>query len=263
MKSFYVTVEQNYEVSPGYYLMALSGDTSINKVPHGSFVMLSFNTRTDPLLPRPMGIFQILKQEKGRFEFTIGYVVVGKGTALMASVRPGERLRCLAPLGNGWDVESVKSADEVILVGGGIGITPLYTIGKLAADSGKKTSLLFGGRSADDLVFKEHFEELGISCEFFTDDGSFGTQGLVTQGLEKKLRGGIEVLACGPTGMLKAVSDICLGKEIDAQLSFDKRMACGFGVCLGCNIGVKREEKIYQVRACKEGPVFRASEVAW
>ena len=151
------------------------------------------------------------------------------------------------------------------MVAGGIGITTLYSVAKITTGLNKKTKLFFGGSTKNDLVFREEFEKLGVEVVLFTEDGSIGRKGLATDALDKDLNNNCAVLACGPEGMLKAVSKISLKHGVNPQLSFDKRMACGFGVCLGCNIGIRdaSEGDIRQLRVCKEGTVFFGSEVVW
>jgi dihydroorotate dehydrogenase electron transfer subunit len=265
MKLLNMKVVSNREVAEGYFLLEFKSETAIPPIYPGTFVMLSFPDRTDPLLPRPMGVFKVLDNDDASTSFSIGYVVVGKGTYLMSRLRPGEEMRCLAPLGNGWDMDEVGRTEKVILVAGGIGITPLFEAAKTAMKRKKSTILLLGGRVGNDLVFYKDFEKLGVEIILFTEDGSVGKKGLVSGGLKSELTDNCFLLACGPEGMLRAVWDICRKNGIDPQLSFDKRMGCGFGVCLGCNISVTDREsgEVREVRVCKEGPVFKGSDISW
>ncbi|MBN2134411.1 MAG: dihydroorotate dehydrogenase electron transfer subunit [Acidobacteria bacterium] len=255
-------VNENRQIKDNYYLLELETEAPIPKMFPGAFVMLSFPGRLDPLLPRPMGLFQVLEESGKSCRFNIGYVVIGKGTRLMSELTKGNVLGCVGPLGNGWKMDLLNSAEKVILVAGGIGITPLY-IPAMELAGKKDVTLLFGGAGANDLVFTDKFEKLGIDIKLYTEDGSQGSKGFVTKGLADEITDNSAILACGPEGMLRAVSDIALQKGIDPQLSFDKRMACGFGVCLGCNIAIKEEDGVYQRRVCKEGPVFFGGEVVW
>jgi dihydroorotate dehydrogenase electron transfer subunit len=262
MKFLDLSIVSNRKIGSGYYHLVLKSEDSLGRIAPGQFIMLGFPGRIDPLLPRPMGFFQVLEENDSSTSFSIGYVVVGKGTILLARCKAGEMLKGTGPLGNGWDMEGI--GNKVVMVAGGIGITPFYLPVKELIQSGKKVILLYGAKTAADLVFKDEFEDRGIDIILYTEDGSTGMKGLVSEGLAGHLDGDVSVLACGPEGMLKKIMDICIKEDIDPQLSFDRRMACGFGVCLGCNIAVKvKDGKSGYVRVCKEGPVFRGSEVAW
>jgi dihydroorotate dehydrogenase electron transfer subunit len=262
MKFMDISIVSNRKIGPDYYYLVLKSEQSLGRIIPGQFLMLGFPGRLDPLLPRPMGFFQVLEENSSSTLFSIGYIVAGKGTNLLSQYRAGEILKGTGPLGNGWDIEKIGS--KVIMVAGGIGITPFYLPAKELIKSGEKVILLYGAKTTADLVFENEFRDLDIEIILYTEDGSTGTKGLVSEGLADYIEGDISVLACGPGGMLKKIAEICLSAGVDPQLSFDRRMACGFGVCLGCNIAVKdKDGKSVYVRVCKEGPVFKGSEVAW
>jgi len=262
MKFLNLSIVSQRKIGSCYYYLVLKSDRSLGRIAPGQFIMLGFPGRIDPLLPRPMGFFQALDENNNSTSFSIGYVAVGKGTNLLAQCKAGDKLRGTGPLGNGWNMDVIK--EKTIMVAGGIGITPFYLPAKELIQSGKKVMLLYGAKTAADLVFEDEFRDLGMDTILYTEDGSTGTKGLVSEGLAGHLDGDISVLACGPGGMLKRITETCLPAGVDPQLSFDRRMACGFGVCLGCNITVKNMDgKSKYVRVCKEGPVFKGSEVAW
>jgi dihydroorotate dehydrogenase electron transfer subunit len=262
MKNLDLKVVSQDRISADCYYLVLKSKGSFGSILPGQFIMLSFPGSLDPLLPRPMGFFRILKNEKDSTTFSIGYVTVGKGTNLLAGLCAGDKLMGTGPLGNGWNLNG--AAGKAVMIAGGIGITPFYMLGQELIKKDKKPILLYGAKKSDDLVFKDEFKDLEIETILYTDDGSTGVKGLVSEGLSAHLNKDIDVFACGPYKMLHAVSTVCLAAGIDPQLSFDRRMACGFGVCLGCNLPVKNEAgAIKNVRVCKEGPVFKGSEVTW
>jgi len=263
MKFLDISIVSHRKIGSDYYYLVLKSERSLGRIAPGQFIMLGFPGRIDPLLPRPMGFFQVLEENGSFTSFSIGYVAVGKGTNLLAQCKAGDKLRGTGPLGNGWNMDVIR--EKTVMIAGGIGITPFYLPAKELIHSGKKVTLLYGAKTTTDLVFEDEFRGLGIEIILYTEDGSTGTtKGLVSEGLAGHLDSDISVLACGPGGMLKKIAETCLTTGIDPQLSFDRRMACGFGVCLGCNIAVKdKNGKSSYVRVCKEGPVLKGSEVAW
>jgi dihydroorotate dehydrogenase electron transfer subunit len=265
MEVYYSKVISQEQVASGYFKINLEIKSSFSSFMPGMFVMLSILDRLDPLLPRPMGVFQLAQKNPESTIISIGYKVVGRGTNIFSELVSGDTIRVTGPFGKGWELSQVSKSDKVILVAGGIGITALYLIAKDLIKMGKTVTLLYGAATAEHLVFANEFEALGIYIQYSTDDGSHGNKGLVTENLPKYLESGTAVLACGPNPMLKSVTELCNSKGIDPQLSFEQHMACGFGVCLGCNISLKDEKTgaTMQKRVCKEGPVFKASEVVW
>jgi dihydroorotate dehydrogenase electron transfer subunit len=226
----------------------------------GQFVMLAPGPvgaapRTDPLLPRPMAVF---RSEGSWLE--VLYKVVGRGTALLSAARPGERIRLVGPLGGGFQLPA--DGERAVLVGGGTGIASLYDLAAAGRRCGALVSVLLGARSADELLARAEFESLGVDLQLATEDGSAGRQGLVTALLEDVLRqsDSARVYACGPTGMMRAVADRAAAAGRPCQVSLENRMACGFGVCLGC--AVPRATGGFDL-VCRDGPVFDAGALAW
>ena len=217
----------------------------------GQFLMLSPGAlpaapRLDPLLPRPMAIF---RREGAAVE--VLYKVTGRGTALLAAARPGERVRVVGPLGCGFP-EPAPGA-RVALVGGGTGIASLFD---LAARTRGSVVALLGARRADDLMALAAFRALGVELRLATEDGSAGRKGLVTELLAEALALGVDaVYACGPTPMMQRAAALAGGAGRPCFVSLENRMACGFGVCLGC--AVPRREDGYAL-VCRDGPVFEA-----
>ena len=210
----------------------------------------------DPLLPRPLS-FCTLDAGRGRLSFL--YRVVGRGTALLAGVRPGERLGLLGPLGRSFPDPGRRAGRALLLVGGGLGIPPLACAGAWATAAGRRPAALLGARTAGELAGAQEVAAGGVACALATDDGSAGRRGPVTALLEETLEPDAEVWACGPAPMLAAVERICAARGAEAWLCIERPMACGFGVCLGC--AVPAADGSGYLRACVDGPVFRAGAI--
>lgn len=230
----------------------------------GQFVMVHLGRgagvpRHDPLLPRPMAIYRTLRGEGPLPVVEILYKVVGRGTALMAALRPGDRLRLVGPLGRGFPEPA--PGERALLVGGGTGIASLHELAARAAARGP-AAVLLGARRADDLMGRADFEALGVELRLATEDGSAGTRGLVTALLEAALRepGPARVYACGPTPMMEAAARLAAAAQAPCLVSLENRMACGFGVCLGC--AVPRADEGFDL-VCRDGPVFPAEALRW
>ena len=240
MKQVTYRVLENTPLAPGVFRMALAGDTGAITAP-GQFI----NIRLDGLfLRRPISVCDW--DDEG---LTLIYKVVGRGTAQMAEMRPGEQLDCLSGLGNGYDVDACP--DDPVLVGGGVGVPPLYGLAKRLLAAGRRPRVILGFNRADEIFFQKEFEALGVPVTVCTADGSAGTKGFVTAALRK----GAYVCACGPEPMLKAVHSAADG----GQFSFEARMGCGFGACMGCTCQTLSGPK----RICREGPVMQYGEILW
>ena len=223
--------------------MKLAGDVSDITAP-GQFV----NIKLDGLfLRRPISVCD---SEDGIL--TLIYKVVGKGTEAMSKMGVGEKLDILSGLGNGYDTS--VSADKPLLVGGGVGVPPLYKLAKKLIAEGKRVSVILGFNTKDEVFYKDEFEALGCDVRVATVDGSLGTRGFVTDAME-----GIDYTyfyTCGPEPMLKA---LFRATTTSGQLSFEERMGCGFGACMGCSCKTVTGNK----RICKEGPVLVKEDIIW
>lgn len=250
------TIVQNDRIAPGYYRMGL--ECPAPDVEPGQFVMLRVTESLDPLLRRPFGVYDIRTREGRRVGLDIVYRVVGRGTAIMAEKRPGEKADVLCPLGRGFPPP--EDPEKTVLVAGGMGIVPLYLLAK-ALGTGR---LFFGARTSAEAVLARDFEALGFEVRTATEDGSLGTRGLVTDLLE--LAPDSVVYACGPPKMLKAVAAMAAGEGSRCFVSLERHMACGIGVCLGCAVKARGDEKkadnLYRM-VCSEGPVFDADLIDW
>ncbi len=269
---FRATVLSNAEVSPGYFRMRLHAPgQSTDSVP-GQFLMVRVRDSIDPLLRRPFGIFDITEAESeyaGEGKQTcldLLYKVVGKGTRLLATLHHGDYLDLVGPLGRGFTAD--ETTDEQILVGGGVGLAPLYYLARKMVREKRRIRLFAGGRNRDDILCITEFERLGVETYVATDDGTLGEQGLVTEVMERyvmKGPGSKAIYACGPFPMLKAVALFAARAGIPCQVSLEAYMACGVGACLGCVIKgrLHTDENPDYRCVCKDGPVFDSRELRW
>lgn len=243
MKQGVFKIESNRPLTPSVYEMVLSGDTGAITRP-GQFV----NIRLEGLyLRRPISVCSF---EAGRL--TLVYKVVGKGTARLSTMSPGETLDVLSGLGNGYDCS--KSGDRPLLIGGGVGVPPMYGLAEALTRQGKQVQVILGFNTQDELFYKERFEALGASVTVTTVDGSLGIRGFVTDAMKDMDYS--YFYTCGPEPMLKAVYNASL---TSGQFSFEERMGCGFGACVGCSCKTKYGTK----RICKDGPVLEKEEILW
>ena len=255
----------NTEVSPGYWRIRLSAPPEVAAAQPGQFVMVQVSDGISPLLRRPFGVFNTGTSPQPWFEML--YKVVGKGTALLASHPVGKIIDILAPLGTGFDQGSDE--EEKLIVGGGIGLAPLYLLCKALTRKKSPVRLFVGGRTQSDVLCLEEFKALGVDCHVATEDGSLGEKGFVTKALEQhldQLQGRKATLyACGPHGMLVAVEKIATARDIPCQVSLENYMACGVGACLGCvTPGRNHAPQTPDYRCvCAEGPVFATTELQW
>lgn len=218
--------------------------------------------RSDPLLPRPMAIFREQSRDGVR-AVEVLYRVVGRGTALMAELAPGDRAAFVGPLGQGFALSD--AAPHNVLVGGGSGIASLYALAaelSAGASDASATTVILGARSEVDLLGAADFADLPVDLQLVTEDGSRGSTGRVTDLLDPVLAAGREtvVYACGPTPMMRACAEMSAERDVRCVVSLENNMACGFGACLGC--AVPLDAGGFGL-VCREGPVFEASEVAW
>lgn len=235
----------NSPLTRDVYRMVLEGDTQWIMRP-GQFV----NIELDGLyLRRPISIC-----DWDENTITIIYKVVGRGTEQMSKMSVGEELDVLTGLGNGFnpDIE----CNEPLLVGGGVGVPPLYHLAKELLAQGKKVSVVLGFNTAAEVFYADEFRQLGAEVYVSTADGSMGVKGFVTDAIRESGVAFDYFYACGPLPMLKALCDNCSQK---GELSFEERMGCGFGACMGCSCKTLTGNK----RICKEGPVMRREEIIW
>ena len=242
MKDTVFTILTNKKIAKNTYECVLSGDCTDIKC--GQFV----NIKIDGFyLRRPISVCDV----EGN-ELTLIYKVVGKGTEAMADMDAGTRLLVLTGLGNGYNTE--KSGEQPLLVGGGAGVPPMYKLCRELVKQGKTPSVILGFNSREEVFYEEEFKKLGANVIVATADGSYGVKGFVTDAFDM-----VEYTyfyTCGPEPMLKAVYN----KSVTSgQFSFEERMGCGFGACMGCSCKTKYGNK----RICKDGPVLEKEEIIW
>lgn len=245
MKQGLFSITQNEKIAQSVYKMRLSGDTSAIKKA-GQFV----NIKLDGFfLRRPISVCDYTAEE-----LLIIYKVVGKGTEKMSAMEKGEQLDILTGLGNGYDL-TVKT-EKPVLIGGGVGVPPLYKLSKELKNQGKRVSVILGFNSEKEIFFEEEFMEIADRVLICTADGSYGIKGFVTEAVKD-----IDFdyfFTCGPEPMFKALEST-IDKGISGQLSFEQRMGCGFGACMGCSCKTLTGNK----RICREGPVLFREEIIW
>ncbi len=243
MEQQILTVATNEKLVAGVYKMVLNGD--VNGVTNcGQFV----NIKIDNLfLRRPISVCDYDENS-----LTIIYKVVGKGTEILAGKVKGDKLDCLLGLGNGYDI--TLSGDAPLLIGGGVGVPPTYNLAKKLIANGKKVTVILGFNKFEEIFYEKEFKDLGANVLVTTVDGSYGIKGFVTDAFKN-----IDYsyfYCCGPEPMLKAVFK---ASKTEGQLSFEERMGCGFGACMGCSCKTIYGNK----RICKEGPVLKKEEILW
>jgi len=243
MKQSEFIITLNQPIAKDVYKMRLLGDTShITKA--GQFV----NIKLDGFyLRRPISVCDI-----DRDALTIIYKVVGQGTDLMAKMNVRDTLDVLTGLGNGYDLS--MSGDKPLLLGGGVGVPPLYYLAKKLVEEGKEVTAVLGFNTADEVFCEQDFKDLGVKTIVTTVDGSYGVKGFVTDAI--KDMDYTYFYTCGPEPMLKAVYK---ATSTSGQFSFEKRMGCGFGACMGCSCKTITGNK----RICKEGPVLVKEDIIW
>ena len=242
MKQSIFEILENKPLTKDVFKMVLSGDTSAITA-SGQFV----NIQLDGMyLRRPISVC-----DWDDSTLTIVYKVVGKGTEAMSKMAPGVKLDILTGLGNGYDLE--LAGDAPVLLGGGVGVPPMYGCAKRLVEMGIKPTVILGFNVKDEIFYEEEFKALGCETIVTTVDGSYGVKGFVTNALPENYT---HFYTCGPEPMLKAVYK---ATSTSGQMSFEERMGCGFGACMGCSCKTLTGYK----RICKDGPVMMKEEILW
>ena len=242
MQQTVFTVTENLPLTKTVYRMRLSGDSSAVTAP-GQFVNLLLD---GCFLRRPISVCDA--DESG---LTLLYKVVGEGTGKMSRYLPGQTLDVLTGLGNGYDL--TLSGEKPVLLGGGVGVPPMYLLAKKLLAQGTTVSVVLGFNTAEEIFYEDEFRALGCRVTVTTADGSAGKKGFVTDAIPADAT---YFYACGPEPMLKAV---CRCTGISGQLSFEAMMGCGFGACMGCTCQTLAGPK----RICRDGPVMKKEEIRW
>ncbi len=244
MKQGMFEVISNEPLTSNVYRMELCGDTSAI-VNADTFVNIAL---PNLFLRRPISVCDVREDT-----LTIIYKVVGKGTDALSNTTVGEMLDVLTGLGNGYDISS--AGDAPLLIGGGVGVPPMYLLARKLREQGKDVNVILGFNTKEEIFYEEEFKDLGCHTYVTTVDGSYGIKGFVTDAANQ-LTKITHTYSCGPLPMLKAVYRSI---EADGDFSFEERMGCGFGACMGCSIQTKNGNK----RVCKEGPVFKKEDILW
>ena len=240
MKQLIFQVIENTPLTETVYRMKLKGDT--NGIRTGQFVNLNLDGL---FLRRPISVCDVESDV-----LTLIYKVVGKGTEQMSRMTGGQ-LDVLTGLGNGYDLN--LAGERPLLIGGGVGVPPLYLLARQLRQQGKEVSVILGFNTQSEIFYEKEFAQLGCKVTVTTVDGSYGVKGFVTNAMEP---GYTHIFTCGPEPMLKAVYN---ASETSGQFSFEERMGCGFGACMGCSCKTKYGNK----RICKDGPVLVKEEIIW
>ena len=242
MKEVIFTIRENVALTDSVYKMVMEGDTSAIGA-SGQFVNIKLDGQ---YLRRPISICDYDDDI-----LTIIYKVVGTGTEQMSAMKASDKLNILVGLGNGYD--TALSGDDPVLVGGGVGVPPLYKLCKALKAEGKRVSVILGFNTASEIFYKEEFEKIADKVIITTVDGSCGVKGFVTNALDESYT---YVYSCGPFPMLKALA---AATKCSGQYSLEERMGCGVGACMGCSCKTMLGNK----RVCKDGPVFVKEEIIW
>ena len=242
MKQSLFEIKSNVPLTSNVYKMVLTGDTS-DITSSGQFVNIKLSGL---YLRRPISVC-----DREGDTLTLIYKVVGKGTEQMSEMKSGT-LDVLTGLGNGYDLS--LSGDKPLLLGGGVGVPPMYMLAKELIGQGKKVTVILGFNTANEVFYKNEFEDLGCEVYVTTVDGSMGEKGFVTDVMSKLDY--TYFYTCGPEPMLKAIYKT---SATEGQFSFEERMGCGFGACMGCSCKTVTGYK----RICKEGPVLKKEEILW
>jgi dihydroorotate dehydrogenase electron transfer subunit len=265
-------VIENVRLARDTYRVRLRSPELAAAVRPGQFFMLRLPGTSDPLLGRPFALYDTVLDERGRpAAVDVVYLVVGKMTAKLPHVRPGEAIEVWGPLGNGFD--DLDGVAHVALVAGGIGQTPFLAYvrqllggrgygGRTAKRAVQRVSVFYGVRTAELAAGVEDFRGAGAEVFLSSDDGSLGERGYVTDLLARRDRPD-HVVGCGPEPMLRALTRLTAGWGVPCQLSLETPMACGVGVCFSCVVKVKTDDGWDYARCCVAGPVFDAAKIEW
>jgi dihydroorotate dehydrogenase electron transfer subunit len=238
-------IKGNQAVAPGCYLLSLEGDASAVAA-SGQFVQLALPGR---YLRRPISICDYDARH-----LLLLYKVVGAGTDQLSEMKVGEQIEVISGLGNGFCPE--KTAQKALLVGGGMGVAPLYRLAKDLLAAGKAVHVILGFNTAAEVCLETEFKALGVDVTISTADGSKGVKGFVTDAIQTLAQDYDYFYTCGPMVMMKAVCQLC---PTEGEASLEERMGCGFGICYGCTIKTAKGAK----RVCADGPVFAKGDLLW
>jgi dihydroorotate dehydrogenase electron transfer subunit len=261
-------VVSNSLLSSSYNVLALAAPEVASQARPGQFVMVKPSKGNDTLLRRPFSIFEVLRDENQQITgMSLLNKQVGLTTRALFRLSQGDHIQCLGPLGRPFSV--ANRTERAWMVAGGVGLAAFYTLAAALKKQGVDSTLFYGGRSSSDLFHLKNFRNLGVRLELATDDGSKGHHGQITAPLEQALNGldqttPVRLYACGPTPMMRAVSELASSHGRTAEVSLEQVMGCGLGGCYSCVAPIRQDNGgIHFVRSCLDGPVFDGLRVAW
>ncbi|WP_458413954.1 dihydroorotate dehydrogenase electron transfer subunit [Schinkia sp. CFF1] len=256
MKKQWMKVVSQTEIAKNIYELVLEGELVSEMQEAGQFVHLKVDESIDPLLRRPISICDIDHKNN---RFTMIYRAEGKGTTLLAKKKENDQVDVLGPLGHGFPIDELHAGETALLVGGGIGVPPLYNLSKRLVEKGVNVIHVFGFQDTSVLFYEDRFKELGTTF-IATVDGSYGTKGFVTDVIDQEKIQFDCLYACGPTPMLRALNERFKDKK--GFISLEERMACGIGACFACVCHLQEDPSGATYRkVCSDGPVFKVGEV--
>ena len=261
-------VASNTHLSNDYNVLALAAPAIASQARPGQFVMVKPEVGDDPLLRRPFSVFELLRDDARHITgLSLLNKQIGVTTRMLFVLKPGDRVRCLGPLGQPFSI--AEPPERAWMVAGGVGLAPFVTLAAALQERNIETTLFYGSRSASDLFYLDEFHQLGVNLALATDDGSRGDHGNVTVPLARALAGTdqatpVRVYACGPTPMMRAVTELTATHERTTEVSLEQMMGCGLGGCYSCVVPVRRNGRaVHFVRSCLDGPVFDAGTLVW
>lgn len=265
MVNIKVPVVENRQYPNDSLILAVRAPEIAQSVVPGQFVMVAAadrGTAPAPLLKRALAVYSVHTEDGHPSIVTFLVKIVGEGTQRLNSLRPGELIDLVGPLGNGFDLNRGKGRINFLVVGG-TGVASVYLLAETWYRRGEEVHLVYGGRSANYLIGLNDFKKLGIPTFVTTEDGSLGHRGLVTEGFQEYLgqfpAEHSNICTCGPNAMMEAVTAVAESRGIPCQISVESKMACGFGVCLGCTVKTLDSYRL----ACTHGPVFDGDRFVW
>lgn len=248
------------QLTSDIYKISVKAPGIIEDAKPGNFIEIRVSDQTEPFLRRPISIYN-LDRENGILEFI--FQVKGKGTEILAKKKIGDLIDTVGPIGYG--TFKYENYNNLAIIGGGIGVFPLYELAKCAKKDNKNVNIYLGFRNKEYVVLEDEFKNVSDNLTITTDDGSYSEKGFAINFLERDIEAGKvdSIYACGPLPMLKAVQKLAVEKNIPCQISLEEKMACGLGVCLGCAVKTAKSPKDAPEywHVCKAGPVFQAKDV--
>lgn len=243
-----------------YYLFSIESPRIALEARPGQFVMVRIGPYPYPLLRRPFSI-----HSKDKKIIQIFFKITGVGTSLLSQKEMNDSLDIIGPLGKGFTTVPEFKGKEVVAVGGGRGIAPLYFLVQTLHSQGASVKLFYGGKTLRDLPLKQKIERNGFDLFCSTENGSFGFKGIVSDFLEQELNklNPSFIFACGPESMMERIARIAQAEKIPAEFSLESVMGCGIGACWGCVRRIKKNDLLEWLKVCKEGPVFSRNEIIW